>query len=84
MKLYEDVAKRTGGNIYLGVTGPVRVGKSTFVKRLMEELVLPNIADEYRRERARDELPQSGSGRTILTAEPKFVPEEAVEISPDG
>ena len=50
MKLYEDVAKRTGGNIYLGVTGPVRVGKSTFVKRLMEELVLPNIADEYRRE----------------------------------
>ena len=84
MKLYEDIQKRTGGNIYIGVTGPVRVGKSTFVKRLMEELVLPNIADEFRRERAMDELPQSGSGKTIMTAEPKFVPEEAVEISPDG
>ena len=84
MKLYEDIEKRTGGNIYIGVTGPVRVGKSTFVKRIMEELVLPNITDEYRRERAKDELPQSGSGKTIMTAEPKFVPEEAVEISPDG
>lgn len=84
MKLYEDIQKRTGGNIYVGVTGPVRVGKSTFVKRLMEELVIPNIRDEFRRERAMDELPQSGSGRTIMTAEPKFVPEEAVEISPDG
>lgn len=84
MKLYEDIRRRTGGNIYIGVTGPVRVGKSTFVKRMMEELVLPNIEDEYRRERAMDELPQSGSGKTIMTAEPKFVPEEAVEISPDG
>ena len=84
MKLYEDMQRRTGGKIYLGVTGPVRVGKSTFVKRLMEELVLPNIGDEYARERARDELPQSGSGRTVMTAEPKFVPEEAVEICPDG
>lgn len=84
MKLYEDIQKRTGGNIYIGVTGPVRVGKSSFVKRLMEELVVPNIQDEYRKERAMDELPQSGSGRTIMTAEPKFVPEEAVEISPDG
>ena len=84
MKLYEDMAKRTGGNVYIGVSGPVRVGKSTFVKRMMEESVLPNISDEYRRERARDELPQCGSGRTIMTAEPKFVPEEAVEISPDG
>ena len=84
MKLYEDIRRRTGGNIYVGVTGPVRVGKSTFVKRMMEELVLPNIADEYRRERAMDELPQCGSGKTIMTAEPKFVPEEAVEISPDG
>ncbi len=84
MKLYEDIEKRTGGNIYIGVTGPVRVGKSTFVKRVMEQLVLPNIPDEYRRERAKDELPQSGSGKTIMTAEPKFVPEEAVQISPDG
>ena len=84
MNLYEDMRRRTGGNVYLGVTGPVRVGKSTLVKRLMEELVIPNISDEYARERARDELPQCGSGKTIMTAEPKFVPEEAVEISPDG
>ena len=83
MSLYEDIAKRTGGNIYIGLTGPVRVGKSTFVKRFMEQLVLPEIQDEYRRERAKDELPQCGSGRTIMTAEPKFVPEEAVEIMPD-
>ena len=84
MKLYEDIQERTGGNIYIGVTGPVRVGKSSFVKRFMEALVLPHITDPYRRERAMDELPQSGSGKTIMTAEPKFVPEEAVEISPDG
>ena len=84
MKLYEQIERRTGGNVYVGVTGPVRVGKSTLVKRVMEELVIPNISDEYARERARDELPQSGSGRTIMTAEPKFVPEEAVEICPDG
>ena len=84
MKLYEDIRQRTGGNVYIGVTGPVRTGKSTFVKRAMETLVLPNIENEYSRERARDELPQSGSGKTIMTAEPKFVPEEAVEISPDG
>ena len=81
MKLYEDMERRTGGNVYIGVTGPVRVGKSTFVKRMMEVLVLPCIRDEYARERARDELPQSGSGRTIMTAEPKFVPEEAVEAT---
>ncbi|MBR4194176.1 MAG: stage IV sporulation protein A [Oscillospiraceae bacterium] len=84
MKLYEAMEQRTGGNVYLGVTGPVRAGKSTFVKRMMEELVLPNIQDPYSLERARDELPQSGSGRTIMTAEPKFVPENAVEICPDG
>ncbi len=82
--LYGDIARRTGGNIYIGVVGPVRTGKSTFIKRLMEELVIPNIEDLYRRERAKDELPQSASGKTIMTAEPKFVPEEAVEISPDG
>lgn len=82
--IYQDIAARTGGNIYIGVVGPVRTGKSTFIKRIMEELVIPCIDEPYRKERARDELPQSGSGRTIMTAEPKFVPEEAVEISPDG
>ena len=83
-QIYADIAARTGGNVYVGVVGPVRTGKSTLVKRIMEELVIPGISDPYRKERARDELPQSGSGRTIMTAEPKFVPEEAVEISPDG
>ena len=82
--LYADIAARTGGNIYIGVVGPVRTGKSTLIKRIMEQLVIPNIKDPYRAERARDELPQSGSGKTIMTSEPKFVPEEAVEISPDG
>lgn len=82
--LYSDIAVRTGGNIYIGVVGPVRTGKSTLIKRIMEVLVIPCIEDPYRKERARDELPQSGSGKTIMTSEPKFVPEEAVEISPDG
>ena len=82
--IYRDIAARTGGNIYIGVVGPVRTGKSTLIKRIMEEWVIPGIDDPYRRERARDELPQSGSGKTIMTSEPKFVPEEAVEISPDG
>ena len=82
--LYADIAARTGGNIYIGVVGPVRTGKSTLIKRIMEQLVIPNIDDPYRAERARDELPQSGSGRTIMTSEPKFVPEDAVEITPDG
>ena len=82
--IYADIAARTGGNIYIGVVGPVRTGKSTMIKRVMEELVIPNIQDPYRAERAKDELPQSGSGKTIMTSEPKFVPEEAVEISPDG
>ena len=76
--LYLDIARRTGGHVYIGVVGPVRTGKSTIIKRIMELLVIPNLEDPYRRERARDELPQSGSGRTIMTAEPKFVPEEAV------
>ena len=82
--IYCDIARRTGGNIYIGVVGPVRTGKSTLIKRIMETLVIPNIQDPYRKERAQDELPQSGSGKTIMTSEPKFVPEEAVEISPDG
>ena len=81
--IYADIAKRTGGNIYIGVVGPVRTGKSTLIKRIMEQLVIPNITDPYRQERARDELPQSGSGKTIMTSEPKFIPEEAVEIAPD-
>lgn len=78
--IYQDMARRTGQSIYIGVVGPVRTGKSTFIKRFMETQVLPNIDNAYRRDRARDELPQSGSGRTIMTAEPKFVPEEAVEV----
>ena len=78
--IYQDMAQRTGGSVYIGVVGPVRTGKSTFVKRFMETLVLPHIENSYRRDRAQDELPQSGSGRTIMTAEPKFVPEEAVEL----
>lgn len=82
--IYEDIGRRTDGNIYLAVAGPVRTGKSTFVKRFMEELVIPSIDNVYHRERAKDELPQSGSGKTITTSEPKFIPEQAVEISPDG
>lgn len=79
--IYQDIAERTGGDIYIGVVGPVRTGKSTFIKRFMDLLVLPNIANAYTRERARDELPQSATGKTIMTTEPKFVPNEAVEIS---
>ena len=82
--IYQDIAARTGGSIYIGVVGPVRTGKSTLIKRMMEAMVIPNIPDPNRAQRARDELPQSGSGRTIMTSEPKFVPEEAVEIIPDG
>ena len=82
--IYREIAMRTDGDIYIGIVGPVRTGKSTLIKRLMETLVIPNINEPYRAERARDELPQSGSGKTIMTSEPKFVPEEAVDISPDG
>lgn len=83
--IYQNIATRTAGDIYIGVVGPVRSGKSTFIKRFMETQVIPNIDNVYRKERARDELPQSGSGRTIMTAEPKFVPEEAAQVSlPDG
>ena len=82
--IYQDMAARTGGDIYIGLVGPVRTGKSTFIKRFMETLVIPNIADAYARERARDELPQSGSGRTIMTAEPKFVPEDAANVELEG
>ena len=82
--IYADIAQRTGGAVMVGVVGPVRTGKSTFIKRFMETMVIPNIDNEYSRERARDELPQSGSGRTIMTSEPKFVPEEAVNMTIDG
>jgi len=78
--IYSDIAKRTDGDIYIGVVGPVRTGKSTFIKRFMETLVIPNIQSEYMRGRAIDELPQSAAGKTIMTTEPKFIPEEAVEV----
>ncbi len=79
--IYEDIAKRTNGDIYIGVVGPVRTGKSTFIKRFMDSMVIPNIGESYARERAQDELPQSSAGKTIMTTEPKFIPEEAVELS---
>ena len=75
--VYSDIQARTGGEIYIGVVGPVRTGKSTFIKRFMELLVLPGLEDVHARERARDELPQSSAGKTIMTTEPKFIPKEA-------
>lgn len=82
--IYKDIAERTGGDIYVGVVGPVRSGKSTFIKRFMESVVLPNIGEGYSRDRARDELPQSAAGKTVMTTEPKFIPEEAVPIVLDN
>ncbi len=83
--IYRELAERTGGSFLLGVVGPVRTGKSSFIKRFMETLVIPNIENPYHQERAKDELPQSASGKTIMTVEPKFVPEDAAEIKlPDG
>lgn len=79
--IYQDISQRTNGDIYIGVVGPVRTGKSTFIKRFMDTLVIPNMQESFRRERAVDELPQSAAGRTIMTTEPKFIPEEAVEIT---
>ena len=84
LNLYQDIAKRTDGDIYVGVVGPVRTGKSTFIKKFMNLLVIPNIENEYKKERAKDELPQSAGGRTIMTTEPKFVPNEAIEITIDN
>lgn len=81
--IYKDIAERTGGDIYIGVVGPVRSGKSTFIKRFMESLVLPNMGDGYSRDRARDEMPQSAAGKTVMTTEPKFIPDEAVTVSLD-
>ena len=82
--LYQDISSRTQGDIYVGVVGPVRTGKSTFIKKFMDLLVIPNIENDYKKERARDELPQSAGGRTIMTTEPKFVPNEAIEITLDN
>lgn len=83
-RLYQDIAKRTDGDIYVGVVGPVRTGKSTFIKKFMDLLVIPNIDNAYKKERAKDELPQSAGGKTIMTTEPKFVPNEAIEITLDN
>ena len=79
--IYNDIATRTEGDIYIGVVGPVRTGKSTFIKQFMEKFVIPNIESDFRRERAVDELPQSAAGKTIMTTEPKFIPEEAVQVA---
>lgn len=79
--IYNDIAERSGGDVYIGVVGPVRTGKSTFIKKFMDLLVIPNIPNTYKRERAKDELPQSSGGRTIMTTEPKFIPNEAVNIT---
>lgn len=79
--IYRELAERTGGEVFVGVVGPVRTGKSTFIKRMMETVVLPNMEDEYGREKAKDEMPQSAGGRTVMTAEPKFIPDEAVAVS---
>lgn len=83
--IYKDISQRTKGDIYIGVVGPVRTGKSTFIKKFMDTIVIPNIDDENIRVRANDELPQSAGGRTIMTTEPKFIPEEAIEVNlPDN
>lgn len=79
--IYQDIAERTGGDIYIGVVGPVRSGKSTFIKKFMDQLVIPNMGNSYQKDRAIDELPQSAAGRTIMTTEPKFIPEDAVEVT---
>ena len=79
--VYADIKDRTGGEMYIGVVGPVRTGKSTFIKRFMENLVLPKLPDGPEKRRTIDELPQSGSGRTITTTEPKFIPNEAIDIT---
>lgn len=83
--IYADIAKRCGGDIYIGVVGPVRTGKSTFIRKFLDSVVLPNIDNEYDRQRTEDEIPQSASGKTVMTTEPKFVPDESVKIkTPDG
>ena len=78
--IYKDIQSRCGGEIYIGVVGPVRTGKSTFIKRFIDLMVLPNMEDVYSMERTRDELPQSAAGKTIMTTEPKFIPKEAAAV----
>ena len=82
--IYKDIAERTNGDIYVGVVGPVRTGKSTFIKNVMEKLVLPNVLDGYSKDRTRDEMPQSGDGKSIMTTQPKFIPNEAVSVKLDN
>ena len=82
--LYRDIATRTGGDIYIGIVGPVRTGKSTFIKKFMEKMVIPHIESDFKKERAKDELPQSCAGKTIMTTEPKFIPEEAAKLNIDN
>jgi len=78
--IYKDIAKRTGGDIYIGVVGPVRTGKSTFIRKFMENVIIPGIEDEFERTKATDELPQSAGGRTVMTTEPKFIPDKSVSV----
>lgn len=82
--IYRDIATRTSGDIYIGVVGPVRTGKSTFIKKFMETVIVPNITNEYDKKRAKDEMPQSAAGKTVMTTEPKFIPDEAVTVTLDG
>ena len=82
--IYSDIARRTGGDIYIGVVGPVRTGKSTFIHKFLDNVVIPNIENEYDRQRTLDEMPQSASGKTIMTTEPKFVPDDSVKVLLDG
>ena len=82
-EIIKNIAKRSGGDIYLGVVGAVRTGKSTFIKRMVETLILPNIDDEFEKKRALDEIPQSAAGKTIMTTEPKFVPTNTAKIQID-
>ena len=83
--VYEDINTRTGGELYLGIVGPVRTGKSTFIKNFMELMVIPEMQDEAEKMRTRDELPQSSDGKTIMTTEPKFIPKEGAQIQmPSG
>ena len=82
--IYNDISERTNGDIYIGVVGPVRTGKSTFIKKFMDTIVIPNIEGEFKRDRAVDEMPQSAAGRTIMTTEPKFIPEQAVSVKIDS
>ena len=78
--IYQDISERTGGAIYIGITGPCRTGKSTFIRRFMEKSVLPNMSNNFEKERARDELPLIGQGKIITTTEPKFVPSRPAEL----